>query len=188
MPVGMMSFWRLPQKADASNYFSDWSQSPSKARRSTKGFDRGDEYYRLIERIHSHGIAVQVGLVFGFDHDPPQIFEQTIDVLENAGVQNATFNILTPFRAPACFKDWKRKAHPYLRLESYNSRQHVVYQPKQMGVAELLAGFRDANERFYSLPSIARRLSHSRVQLWWTLPLNLAYSYQWFTQPIPGQS
>jgi hypothetical protein len=48
-----------------------------------------------------------------------------------------------------------------------------------MSAEELLAGFRYANERFYSLRSIAKRLSRSPVQLWWTLPLNLAYHYQW---------
>jgi hypothetical protein len=61
----------------------------------------------------------------------------------------------------------------------YNGRESVVYQPAQMSVAELLAGFRYANERFYSLPSIVKRLSRSPVQFWWTLPLNVAYGYQW---------
>ena len=57
-----------------------------------------------------------------------------------------------------------------------------------MSVAELLAGFRDVNERFYSLPSIAKRLSRSPVQLWWTLPLNLAYGQRWRTasRVLPG--
>jgi radical SAM superfamily enzyme YgiQ (UPF0313 family) len=151
-----------------------------------KGFNRVEEYYRLIERIHSHGIAVQVGIVFGFDHDPPNIFEQTIDFLENAGVQNATFNILTPFPGTRLFQRLEKEGRILTYdWSQYNSRHHVVYQPKQMSVAELLAGFRYANERFYSLRSIARRLSRSRVQLWWTLPLNLAYSYQWFNQSRP---
>ena len=44
-----------------------------------------------------------------------------------------------------------------------------------MSTAELLAGFRYANHRFYSLRSTAKRLSRSPVQIWWTLPLNLAY-------------
>lgn len=145
-----------------------------------KRFNRVEEYFQIIERIHSHGIAVQVGIVFGFDHDTPEIFKATLGFLEEAGVQNATFNILTPFPGTPLFqrmdaegriltRDWRR----------YNSRSDVVYQPKQMSTAELLSGFRYANERFYSLPSIARRLFRSSVQLWWTLPLNLAYGYQW---------
>jgi hypothetical protein len=61
----------------------------------------------------------------------------------------------------------------------YNSRDNVVYRPKRMTAAQLLAGFRYANQRFYSLRSTAKRLPRSPVQLWWTLPLNLAYGYRW---------
>ena len=69
-----------------------------------KGFNRTEEYLQIIERIHSHGIAVQAGIVFGFDHDTAEIFKNTIDFLEEAGVQNATFNILTPFPGTPLFQ------------------------------------------------------------------------------------
>jgi radical SAM superfamily enzyme YgiQ (UPF0313 family) len=139
-----------------------------------------EEYLQIIDRIHAHGIAVQAGIVFGFDHDTPEIFEDTIDFLEEAGVQNATFNILTPFPGTPLFRRMEAEGRILTRdWRRYNSRDDVVYQPKRMSVAELLAGFRYANERFYSLTSTARRLSRSPVQLWWTLPLNLAYGYQW---------
>jgi radical SAM superfamily enzyme YgiQ (UPF0313 family) len=145
-----------------------------------KGFNRVEEYLRIIERIHSHGIAVQAGIVFGFDHDTPEIFKDTLDLLENAGVQNATFNILTPFPGTPLFRKMEAEGRILTRdWRKYNGRDDVVYQPKHMSVAELLAGFRYANERFYSLPSIGKRLSRSSVQLWWTLPLNLAYGYRW---------
>ncbi|HEU0293453.1 MAG TPA: radical SAM protein [Anaerolineales bacterium] len=145
-----------------------------------KRFNRVEEYFQIMECIHSHGIAVQVGIVFGFDHDTPEIFKATLDFLEEAGVQNATFNILTPFPGTPLFRrmDDERRILTY-DWSRYNSRTDVVFQPRQMGVAELLAGFQYANERFYSLPSITRRLWQSPVQLWWTLPLNLAYRYQW---------
>jgi radical SAM superfamily enzyme YgiQ (UPF0313 family) len=145
-----------------------------------KRFNRVEEYLQIIERIHSHGIAVQAGIVFGFDHDTPEIFRETVDFLEEAGVQNATFNILTPFPGTPLFRKMEADGRILTRdWRKYNSRADVVYQPKQMSPAELLAGFRYANERFYSLPSIAKRLSRSSAQLWWTLPLNLAYGYQW---------
>ena len=147
-----------------------------------KGFNRVEEYVQIIRRIHSHGIAVQVGIVFGFDHDTPAIFEMTVDFLEEVGVQNATFNILTPFPGTPLFRRLEAEGRILTRdWRKYNGRADVVYQPKHMSVAELLAGFRDANERFYSLPSIAKRLSRSPVQLWWTLPLNLAYGQRWRT-------
>ena len=36
---------------------------------SRKAFNRVEEYALAIARIHAHGIAVQAGIVFGFDHD-----------------------------------------------------------------------------------------------------------------------
>ena len=109
-----------------------------------------------------------------------RIFKDTIDFLETAGVQNATFNILTPFPGTPLFRKMEAEGRILTRdWRKYNSRDDVVYRPKLMSVAELLAGYQYANRRFYSLQSAARRLSRSPVQLWWTLPLNLAYGYQW---------
>jgi radical SAM superfamily enzyme YgiQ (UPF0313 family) len=145
-----------------------------------KGFNRVDEYARIVERIHAHGIAVQAGIVFGFDHDTPAIFGQTLDFLEASGIQNATFNILTPYPGTPLFhrleaegrilsRDWSR----------FNGRTDVVFRPRHMSGDELLAGFQYANARFYSLTSVVKRLRQSPVQLWWTAPLNLAYSLSW---------
>ena len=153
-----------------------------------KGFNRVEEYARIIKRIHGHGIAVQAGMVFGFDSDTPEIFRETLDFLEETGVQNATFNILTPFPGTPLFRRLEGEGRILTRdWPKYNSRTEVVYRPKRMSAAELKAGFRYANERFYSLPSMARRLSRSPVQLWWTLPLNLAYGWRsWRHSRIPN--
>ncbi len=146
-----------------------------------KGCNRVDEYSDIIARIHSHGIAVQAGVVFGFDHDGPEIFSDTLDFLEAAGIQNATFNILTPFPGTPLFRKLDTEGRILTRnWRKYNGRDEVVYQPKNMSAPDLLAGFRYANERFYSLASVAKRLSRSPVQILWALPLNLAYSYQWW--------
>jgi radical SAM superfamily enzyme YgiQ (UPF0313 family) len=150
-----------------------------------KGFNRVEDYYRIIQRIHAHGISVQAGIVFGFDHDTPAIFKESLDFLEAAGVQNATFNILTPFPGTPLFQKLESEGRILTRdWCKYNSREDVVYQPAQMSPSELLAGYRYANTRFYSLESIARRLSRSPVQFWWTLPLNLAYGFQWRRNPL----
>ena len=144
----------------------------------SKAGNRVDEYARAIERIHSHGISVQAGIVFGFDHDPEAVFGETLDFLEATGVQNATFNILTPFPGTRLHERLEAEGRILTRdWSKYNSRTDVVFQPAQMSPEALLAGYQYANERFYSWRSIYRRLSRSPVQLPWTLPLNLAY---WF--------
>ena len=147
-----------------------------------KGFNRPEEYARLIQRIHAHGIAVQAGIVFGFDNDTESIFEETLDFLEQAGVQNATFNILTPYPGTPLFTRLEAEGRILTRdWRLYNGRADVVYQPKHMSAETLLDGYRYANRRFYSAASMARRLSRSPVGLWWTLPLNLSYSWAYFS-------
>ena len=84
-----------------------------------KRFNRVEEYSRIIDRIHSYGIAVQAGIVFGFDHDTPEIFKDTADFLEKAGVQNATFNILTPFPGTPLFRKMEAEGR-MLRMTGAN--------------------------------------------------------------------
>ena len=147
-----------------------------------KGFNRVSDYAKAIARIHSHGIAVQAGIVFGFDHDEPAIFSETLDFLEATGVQNATFNILTPFPGTRLFERMEAEGRILTRdWSKYNGRADVIFRPRQMSPEELLAGYRYANRRFYSLKSISRRLSRSPVGLPWALPLNLAYAAAFLT-------
>jgi radical SAM superfamily enzyme YgiQ (UPF0313 family) len=142
-----------------------------------KGFNRVDDYARIIERIHAHGIAVQAGIVFGFDHDTEAVFDETLDFLEAAGVQNATFNILTPYPGTCLYQRLEAEGRILTRdWSKYNGREDVVFQPRSMSHETLLEGYRHANRRFYSAESIYRRLSHSPVGLWWALPLNVAYT------------
>ncbi|MDP4089320.1 MAG: radical SAM protein [Bacillota bacterium] len=154
------------------------SISQNSLNNANKSFNKVEDYYKIIEKIHSYGIAVQAGIVFGFDEDKKGIFKETLDFLEVAGVQNATFNILTPYPGTDLFRrleaegriltyDWDR----------YNARTDVVFTPKNMSREELIEGFRWANKRFYSLRSIGKRISRSKTGLYWTLPLNLMYHY-----------
>jgi len=153
------------------------SVSQASVNEVSKGFNRVEKYAQAIERIHSHGIAVQAGIVFGFDHDTEAVFEETLDFLEQSGVQNATFNILTPFPGTRLHQRFEAEGRILTRdWSKYNGRTDVVFKPRHMSPEVLLDGFRYANARFYSWASISRRLSRSPVQLFWTLPLNVAYA------------
>jgi radical SAM superfamily enzyme YgiQ (UPF0313 family) len=154
-----------------------------------KEFNRVEDYARIIKRVHAHGIAVQAGIVFGFDHDTLAIFRDTLDFLEETGVQNATFNILTPYPGTPLFQRLEAQGRILTRdWRQYDGRTHVVFQPNQMSPDDLLAGFRYANQRFYSLSSVIKRLWRSPVQIGWTLPLNLAYVASWASAKCGGSA
>ncbi|MDR1700335.1 MAG: DUF4070 domain-containing protein, partial [Lachnoclostridium sp.] len=57
----------------------------------------------------------------------------------------------------------------------YNSRTDVVFRPKNMTPEELLEGFNYVNHEFYRISNIIRRLWRSKVNRFWTLPLNIIY-------------
>jgi radical SAM superfamily enzyme YgiQ (UPF0313 family) len=153
---------------------------------SKKAFNKVDHYREIIRRIHSHGISIQAGIVFGFDHDGPDVFDKTLDFLIENGIQNATFNILTPYPNTPLF--YRLKAEGRILTEDwskYNSRTDVVFQPKHMTTEELLNGFNHVNKEFYKIRNVVKRLHHSHTGLFWTLPLNLIYSYLLKTRKKP---
>ena len=143
---------------------------------ANKSFNKVERYEEIIRRIHSHGISIQAGIVFGFDCDTLDVFDKTLAFLRNNGISQATFNMLTPYPGTPLFE--RLKAEGRILTEDwakYNSRTDVVFQPKNMTPEELLAGFNRANREFYRLGNIFSRLFRSRVNLFWTLPLNLIY-------------
>lgn len=143
-----------------------------------KSFNKPDDFAHIIHNVHAHQISMQAGIVFGFDEDEPDVFNQTSDFLETNGIQNATFHILTPYPGTPLF-DRLNKEGRILTYDwsKYNAREDVVFIPKNMSAEELLEGFRRVNRRFYSLTGVARRLRRSSVGLYWTLPLNIAYGW-----------
>ena len=172
-------FLKLAAKSGCKQLFLGLeSVSQASLNNAGKSLNHVDRYLQIINRIHAHGIAVQAGIVFGFDEDKKSIFSDTIDFLETAGIQNATFNILTPYPVTRLFHRFQEE-NRILTYDwsKYNARTDVVFQPKNMSCNELLEGFNYVNKRFYSLNSIRRRLRKSPVGLYWTLPLNLIYHF-----------
>jgi radical SAM superfamily enzyme YgiQ (UPF0313 family) len=141
-----------------------------------KGHNRVRDYKRLLQRFHEHGIALQAGIMFGFDEDDKDTFARTIDVMGEIGLDNATISLMAPYPGTPAYA----RLHGEGRIidhdwRHYNGKTHVVYRPKQMTPDELMAGYEWAKTQFYSLPHIVKRLMISRTGLWWNIPRNLGY-------------
>ena len=115
-----------------------------------------------IRTIHRHGIDLVGSFVFGLDTDGPNLFRETIAFAERVKLACAQFSVLTPFPGAPIYETLKQEG----RITSYDWSQYtmgtVVYEPKNMSAAVLQAGSEWAYGRFYSLPSMARRLTVSR--------------------------
>src|SRR5262245_14059169 len=53
---------------------------------ANKTHNRVDDYRRLIAMLHRYGIAVHLGIMFGFDQDDVGIFRRTAECLDEACV------------------------------------------------------------------------------------------------------
>jgi radical SAM superfamily enzyme YgiQ (UPF0313 family) len=153
------------------------SISAASLRETGKAFNHPRRYLDGIKKLHDAGIAVQTGLVFGFDHDDVTVFEHTLEFLEQAGVDVASIGSLTPFPGTPIFRKLEEEGRILTRdWSKYNARTDVVFRPRQMTPDQLQAGVDWVTKQFYSLSSISRRLlAGSRTGLWWNIPRNLGY-------------
>ena len=153
------------------------SISAASLRETGKAFNKPQRYLDGIKKLHDAGIAVQAGLVFGFDNDDPTVFERTLAFLEKAGVDVASVGSLTPFPGTPIFHKLEAEGRILTRdWSKYNARTDVVFHPRQMTPDQLQGGVEWVTKQFYSLSSISRRLlAESRTGLWWNIPRNLGY-------------
>lgn len=118
--------------------------------------NRPDEYAELIARAHSSGVAIEGAFIFGFDHDHPGVFDETVDVLDEIGVDLAHFFLLTPFPGTHTFARYYEGGRIIdFDWGHYDSYTPVV-EPANMSAAELQEGLYRAYRKFYA-PAMRRR-------------------------------
>jgi radical SAM superfamily enzyme YgiQ (UPF0313 family) len=143
---------------------------------ANKRHNRAGEYLEVIQRFHANGIAVQAGVVFGFDHDDRTIFRSTVEFYRSVGLDSATVSVLIPFPNTPLFRRLDAEGRILTRdWSKYNGKKDVVFQPALMTPRELLMGMEWAARQFYSLPSIVERMARSRTGLWWNIIRNAGY-------------
>lgn len=134
------------------------------------------DYERQFKALRDHGIGFSVNVVFGLDGDRPTIFDQTVDFLIKIKAPLSFMFVLaprpgTPVREQL-LKEGRIFDHDWTRYCGFN----VVYHPKHMTARQLEEEYWRANRRFYSLPSIIKRLS-PKAYSFQMLPLNLFFAW-----------
>jgi radical SAM superfamily enzyme YgiQ (UPF0313 family) len=152
------------------------SVSRESLRHANKSFNTVMSYQEGIERIHRHKIAVQAGLVFGFDGDDDTIFDATLRITTRAGLDGATVSILTPFPHTPLFEEFQHSGRLLTRdWNYYNSKTAVAFEPARMSPETLWQGYMWFRRRFFSLACILERVGRSGVRPLQSLVLNLGY-------------
>lgn len=144
-------------------------------RSADKKQNKIQEYEELITLLHQKGIMINASLVFGFDHDTPDVFSKTLDWLVKNKIETMTAHILTPYPGTVLHKQLTDEK----RLINYDTSKYntsnVVFQPKQMSTKQLEDGYLWIYKEFYSLINIIKRTpQHKSIILPFYL-FNLGY-------------
>jgi len=140
-----------------------------------KSFNKTQSYKELIGSLQRRGITIQGCFVFGFDHDDSTVFESTVQLVQDLGVDIPRYSLYTPYPGTPLFQRMLAEK----RILSFNwddyDTMHVVIQPAQMSPEELYRGFKWAYRETFRLGRVARRVSHPDIRCAINFVGNLCY-------------
>jgi len=153
------------------------SISKANLKQTRKTFNAPDLYGDLIDKLHMRGISVMGCFVFGLDDDQPDVFDKTARFAIETAIDLPRFAIVTPFPGTELHKRLDKEGRIISRDWTLYDGQHVVFEPRNMSVADLAKGHEHAWRKTYSYSAIARRFMGARIQAPLFLASNLGYRY-----------
>ena len=175
-------FLNLAYKAGCVEWFVGFeSVSQESLNGVKKNVNKVENFKQMIKRVHKHGMAIQGGIIFGFDQDTSDIFDLTLEKMYEWELDAVEVNILTPYPGTPLFnrldqegriltKDWKK----------YNQVE-VVFQPKNMTEKELFEGARKVAKKFYTMTNVIGRALRTFIivkRVVGVLPAGTNYSFR----------
>lgn len=117
------------------------------------------DFFEAVQRFHNEGIAILGALIFGFDHEDKDVFDQTFEFIMKSRLDCIELRILTPFpgtRLNARLFKEGRLFEPHWWLHGY-PLDTLLFQPKGMTPEELIEGFARLNRQVYSPGGVIKR-------------------------------
>lgn len=151
---------KLAREAHLDKFFIGFESANPNNRQELGGKAKGniERYRQVIERIHAAGIGAVGLFVFGFDGDPPSIFEHTYDFMRTSGLDGISITILTPYVGTPQRAKWLQEDRllPNVPWSLYDTN-HVTYYPAQMTPEQLAQGYDWLSRKLYGWGGIATR-------------------------------
>jgi len=125
-------------------------------RKAIKEIDHLEQAFRKIKKM---GILIHASMVFGFDSDTKEVFDDTVEFLIKNKICTVSFNVLTPYPGTKTYDDLKKEGRLTTNDWKYYDHNTVVFKPKNMSPYELQMGKVNARKKFYTIPSVIHRIS-----------------------------
>jgi radical SAM superfamily enzyme YgiQ (UPF0313 family) len=102
-----------------------------------------------VRRIQRAGLQVQGGFIVGFDNDPPSIFQQQIDFIQNSGIVTAMVGLLQAPPGTRLYERLKQEGRLLGQLSGDNVDGTTNIIPK-MSLETLREGYANILQHIYS--------------------------------------
>lgn len=136
------------------------SANPESLREANKPQNYKTDMLADIRKIHSYGIAIHGQMIVGFDHDGPDVFEQTYQFVQRSCIPTMVLNVLHALPGTMLWHRLRREgrllAFDSSHDEGFAHRSNIVF--KRMSRAEVLRGFVDLFERIYTPEALRERM------------------------------
>jgi radical SAM superfamily enzyme YgiQ (UPF0313 family) len=110
-----------------------------------------------FKKIRKMCILILASMIFGFDNDTKETFNETVRFLIRNKVSIASFNVLTPYPGTKIYENFKNENRLITTEWMYYDHNTVVFKPINMTPYELQIGKINARKKFYSLSSVMKR-------------------------------
>lgn len=152
------------------------SVSPETLGQMNKRFNKVAQYTAIADALRRRGISYSLNFVFGYDGEPPEVYDATLQFLQRHKVPVAYFYILDPHKGTPLYERMKNDGRLLDEQEMRRRWGNVCkIKPASCSPQELEARVMEMCEQFYSLPSMLRRLPLSlslATMASWTLNLS----------------
>jgi radical SAM superfamily enzyme YgiQ (UPF0313 family) len=153
-------FLNLAQKSGCVEWFVGFESVSQEALNNIKKtHNKVNDFKKMIKRVHNHGMTIQGGIIFGFDEDTPDIFDTTIETINDWDLDVLEVNILTPYPGTPLFERLDKEGRILTKDWSKYNQVEVVFQPKNMTPEELYEGARKVAKDFYSTYNLIKRIT-----------------------------
>jgi len=112
--------------------------------------NRVDQYCEAVRNLHRHRILVDGTFIFGFDADPPTVFDDTVEAVRDMRLDSYTFYMLTPYPGTEFFRQYEQEGRIVDRNWSHYDWDHAVIRPERMSAEELTKGVARAYQKLDS--------------------------------------
>jgi radical SAM superfamily enzyme YgiQ (UPF0313 family) len=158
-------FLQLAEEAGIFYWFIGFeSVSQQSLNHSNKSRNQVEHFSTVIKKIKDHRMIVVGSFMFGFDDDAPDIFQTTLEKLDELEIDMAEFHILTPFPGTALFTRLKNENRTLTEDWSLYNTANVVFSPKRLTRDELFEGTRAITKQYYRYGRILKRSFHALQQ------------------------